>query len=210
MEITIYCTYKDFKTYYLNDFRVLKENQAISIRDYYSILSEKYRFIFNSFPLGKDNQQEKKSFIESTFNKERLENFFLQLIIKEFAITYENAYEITDKMMDEIFHIFTFLDEEILKLPEQDAPKKKIKITLSNSKKIALLFELGIFETPIMKSLTPTKQNEIIGLLLDADPKEFVYKNRLNLISKSPKYQIEKYTAYQYLDEMKDLINNTK
>lgn len=57
-----------------------------------------------------------------------------------------------------------------------------------------------------MKNLSDDKQNEIIGLLLDADKTEFVYKNRLNINSKNPNYQIDKYGSYKYLDEMRNLL----
>lgn len=90
--------------------------------------------------------------------------------------------------------------------------KKKdnvLKVKYKNPQKLALLQELGFFDLPIFKTLTETKINEITGLLLDADPKEFIYKNRLNLKSKAPNYQTEKYTAYQYLEEMKKLISTT-
>ncbi|QIG89400.1 hypothetical protein G6R40_06775 [Chryseobacterium sp. POL2] len=86
--------------------------------------------------------------------------------------------------------------------------KSKPKPALSNPKKLALLYELGIFDLPIMKNLTSEKQNEIIGLLLDADKIEFVYKNRLNIDSKNPSYQIDKYGAYKYLEEMQKLISD--
>ncbi|AZA52061.1 hypothetical protein [Chryseobacterium sp. G0201] len=92
------------------------------------------------------------------------------------------------------------------------ASKKKeniLKIKYKNPQKLALLQELGFFDLPIFTTLGEAKANEITGILLDADPKEFVYKNRLNLKSKSPNYQIEKYTSYQYLEEMKRLISNT-
>ncbi|WP_080780240.1 hypothetical protein [Chryseobacterium phocaeense] len=83
------------------------------------------------------------------------------------------------------------------------------KIKYKNPQKLALLQELGFFELPIFNTLTETRINEITGILLDADPKEFVYKNRLNLKSKSPDYQTHKYTAYQYTEEMKRLISET-
>jgi hypothetical protein len=87
--------------------------------------------------------------------------------------------------------------------------KNIIKIKYSNPQKLALLQELGFFDLPALKTLTETKVNELTGFLLDADPKEFVYKNRLNLKSKDPNYQTDKYTAFQYLEEMKRLISTT-
>lgn len=84
------------------------------------------------------------------------------------------------------------------------------KIKYKNPQKLALLQELGFFELPIFNTLTETRINEITGILLNADPKEFVYKNRLNLKSKKPLYQVDKYTAYQYLEEMKRLIFDTE
>ena len=87
---------------------------------------------------------------------------------------------------------------------------QKPKTKLSNPKKLALLCELGIFDLPLMKGLSDEQQNEIIGLILDADKKEFVYKNRLNINSKDPNYQIDKYGSYKYLEEMRTLINNLK
>ncbi|ASE62561.1 hypothetical protein CEQ15_14190 [Chryseobacterium indologenes] len=85
----------------------------------------------------------------------------------------------------------------------------KLKTKYSNPQKLALLQVLGFFELPIFKSLSETKINEITGIILGADPKEFVYKNRLNIKSKAPSYQIDKYTAFQYLDEMKSFINQS-
>ncbi|WP_407498216.1 hypothetical protein [Elizabethkingia anophelis] len=105
--------------------------------------------------------------------------------------------------------IYKKLDKK-LELLNPRANGKKIKNDskrLSNPKKLALLQELGVFELPILKSLSQDKQNEIIGFLLDADKKEFVYKNRININSKDPSYQTDKYTAYQYLDEMRKMIS---
>ena len=118
-------------------------------------------------------------------NIDKLENFLKQTI-------------------QETNKIIALLIFEITKQPKQ----YNIKPKLSNPKKLALLQELGIFDLPIMKNLTREKQNEIIGLLLDADKTEFVYKNRLNIDSKNPSYQIDKYGAYKYLEEMQNLISN--
>lgn len=115
-------------------------------------------------------------------------------------------YEKYDVFLDEVGKIINFIKSKIEIEPSHS--KKKIKAKLSNPQKLALLHELGFFDLPVFESLTETRVNEITGLLLEADPKEFVYKNRLNLRSKSPEYQINKYTAYQYLEEMKKLIPN--
>ncbi|MGV4414368.1 hypothetical protein [Chryseobacterium sp. T1] len=101
--------------------------------------------------------------------------------------------------------VILFFDVEIQK-EQIKGTNLKPKSKLSNPKKLALLQELGIFDLPIMKNLSDDKQNEIIGLLLDADKQEFVYKNRLNINSKNPNYQIDKYGSYKYLDEMKKLL----
>lgn len=100
--------------------------------------------------------------------------------------------------------IYNFLIEKS-KIP---TTKKLVKKKLSNPKKLALLHELGIFDLPKMKNLSDDRQNEIIGLLLDADKTEFVYKNRLNINSIDPRYQTDKYTSYHHLDEMKKLLED--
>lgn len=87
---------------------------------------------------------------------------------------------------------------------------KKINNKLSNPKKLALLKAIGFFDLPTIIKLSEDSQNEIVALLLDADKKEFVYKNRLNLNSKNPNYQIDKYTAFQYVEEMERLLNEMR
>ncbi len=111
--------------------------------------------------------------------------------------------------LDEIVNFILSKLLEIKNLKELSTnTKQQTKRKLSNPKKLALLSELGIFDLPTMKNLSDDSQNEIIGLLLDADKTEFVYKNRLNINSKDPSYQIDKYGAYKYLDEMKRLISD--
>jgi len=157
-------------------------------------------------------------------------SFFLELNLIDYCFMWENYfYSITEILFDGVDYDFSeleYLDNEYKKCfgyaqkqgliaktfsAQTTAsyqvfnPKKK---RLSNPRKLALLHELGIFDLPKMKNLSDDSQNEIISLLLDADKTEFVYKNRLNINSKDPSYQIDKYGAYKYLDEMKRLISD--
>lgn len=138
---------------------------------------------------------------------------------KQFTSIDENTLE----SISQITRIAQFLEERIKfengKLTEQEKlinklsnVKEKKQPKLSNPKKLALLHELGIFELPIMKNLSDDKQNEIIGLLLDADKKEFVYKNQANIntLNSNKPYDITKYTAYTYLDDMRALLSEMK
>ncbi|MGN7758904.1 hypothetical protein ACTJIV_15635 [Chryseobacterium sp. 22532] len=108
----------------------------------------------------------------------------------------------------ELYEISKFLLNK-RKILQEDKTKTLInsKIKFSNPKKLALLQTIGFFDSPFIKNLSEDKQNQIVALLLDADKKEFVYKNRLNLNSKNPNYQIDKYTAFQYVEEMEQLLN---
>lgn len=129
-------------------------------------------------------------------------------IIKE--IITENIERLGGMIDYVVLEIQEFIINEIYKIEFLDINKKESSgKSYSNPQKLALLHELGFFELPIFKNINETKINEITGFLLNANPKEFVYKNRLNLKSKSPNYQTDKYTAYQYLEEMKKLIFDT-
>lgn len=120
--IPIYCTFQDFKDCYLDDYRNLKETQIITLREYYINRAKKYREIFNDIPFGKNNFDEKINFIKNTFSEKWLHNFFLQKLIKGLSVTKENAYQITDGIAGELYNIFKFLDDEILKIPESINP----------------------------------------------------------------------------------------
>ncbi|UCA62118.1 hypothetical protein KB553_11505 [Chryseobacterium rhizoplanae] len=140
----------------------------------------------------------------SSSNK-RNKAFTNEEIFRDFCV--KNLSSIQESLWQNLMKINYFLQRKIIESNATLIEKKQIK-RLTNPKKLALLQVMGFFDLPAIANLSSDKQNEIVALLLDADKKEFVYKNRLNLNSKNPNYQIDKYTAYQYLEEMKAMLNN--
>jgi hypothetical protein len=231
MELPMYSQIKAFKDNYLKDFRELKTGKALidylydlkeiyskpelfniefsRVKKYLDEIKAKYSHdeIFDDFTEYLDNYHSFKEYERNLFPpllnsyKNDFEMYFeMNLYLRSLFWEYESR----------IKEIISFIEDEISRNEYYSlsvAKQKPKKQQLSNAKKLALLYSLGILDLPKMKNLSEDKQNEIIGLLLDADKKEFVYKNRLNINSLDPKYQIDKYTAYQYLDEMDKLLS---
>ena len=68
------------------------------------------------------------------------------------------------------------------------------------------LAEYKNFDKPEIERLSEYEINKIEVKKEKSDKTEFVYKNRLNINSKNPNYQIDKYGSYKYLDEMRNLL----
>ncbi|AZB19737.1 hypothetical protein [Chryseobacterium indologenes] len=233
MKLPIYFNVKEFQKNYLRDFKQLKsKNPSFKIIDYYKCISDTYFNIHAELNEISYTNDDLIDYIFETFHQEEsFQNFindkFFDTIIEKFKKAKLKRYDyvVTPKIVKEIIienieliggiinyvvqEIQEFITNEIYKIEFLDTNKKTSQEkSYSNPQKLALLHELGFFELPIFKNLSEAKINEITGILLNANPKEFVYKNRLNLKSKSPNYQTDKYTAYQYLEDMKKLISN--
>lgn len=233
MELPVYFDFKKFERNYLIDFKDMRsKNPSLHILDYYKQISDTYfkihadlnkinftnndliDYLFELYNTHKDflhclNDLFFDTFMEKFKERKRKDKYFTSSeLVKEIII--ENT-EIIGSTIDYVVQeIQDFILNETYKIEFHSQDKKVSKgKTYTNPQKLALLQELGFFELPIFKGLTETRVNEITGLLLGADPKEFVYKNRLNLKSRDPDYQTDKYTAYQYLEEMKRLIYTT-
>lgn len=234
MNIIPHYNFDDFENNYLQDYvKYLGESEKrFGLLEYYDQLEDYYSELLGVLGqnLFSDNLIE---IIRETFDWELMQEFITvkypkiteKAIIKgngKHTITYSldidsirlKQQEIGFSLYMELSKIFKFLNNKSIELTINQYEIKKIKnpkskkLDLSNPKKLALLQVIGFFDLPAISNLSEDKQNEIVALLLDADKKEFVYKNRLNLNSKNPNYQIDKYTAFQYLDEMKAMLNN--
>lgn len=223
MELPIYNNFQYFKDNYVKDFEFLNN---IDFRKYLEFLNYQYSEIIQLQNKIKGASINRIDELKGEYKDERIlkyvirENFGFyknkdknsieikyqndEVRFLNFQLKREIRYNEISKAHSEILN---FVQLEMFKLNVTATNKKPTKKSkLSNPKKLALLQELGIFELPIIKNLSDDKQNEIIGLLLDADKTEFVYKNRLNINSKNPNYQIDKYGSYKYLDEMRNLL----
>ncbi|WP_139422332.1 hypothetical protein [Chryseobacterium mulctrae] len=229
MKVPIYFNLDKLEREYLIDFMDLKKNDPkLDFLTYLDSLSEIYFDIHSQMSVITHNEEILIESLEKYFNDKEFDDY----IFTNFGFEIVDFQKSNQKIKEEnlfgsfvrykIFEIafgirlvtddiYRFILNEILKLQITHTKKELQKIkTLSNPKKLALLQELGIFDLPIMQNLTDDKQNEIVALLLDADKTEFVYKNRLNINSKNPSYQTDKYTSYQHLESMKQLLDDMK
>ena len=223
-----YYTFKSFEDNYLNVFKHLEDKNItlkqylMYLRDWYSEISEFILFNFR-LTLTREESVKAKEFISDYFDLNMLipvikkceyENMPKVIYRSNFDISFIDDSDssigvLLLNILNEFSKIINLIEKELIRLDVysiQENPKLIKRQKLSNPKKLALLHELGLFDLPIMKKLSEDSQNEIVSLLLDANKKEFVYKNRLNINSKSPNYQTDKYTSYQYLDEMRMLL----
>lgn len=201
------------------EFIQLSKSDKISIEDFFDQKLKPYQEVYNRI----SNYKILPRKFKSNFNFLVIEEQLMLSNIKidpyqphnkrfESDIYKDGLIKILTKTIEDIFFRVEQLHTDYLfnKIDTDKGSKNIKKTTLSNPKKLALLTELGIFDLPIMRQLSEDNQNEIIALLLDANKIEFVYKNRLNINSKNPVYQIDKYTSFQYLDDMRKLLEELK
>lgn len=205
MELNTYGTLAEFKENYESDyFGYYKREYPDSIFLEY-LNNQLLTYSRLSIERAKLNNQLKRDSTEETSQQRELNK---QIIT--FSEELYRQYCLIAQFLEDRINIKEGNDDEQIELIKKhtsaSAKLKKERIILTNPQKLALLHELGVFDLPIMKNLSEDKQNELIGLVLGADKTEFVYKNRLNLNSRDPSYQIDKYGSYKYVDEMKNLL----
>lgn len=228
MEIVPYYTLKEFEESYLKDYLVFfdKGESEISLIDYFDKLNKYYSELQMLLSGNLDNNL--LSVIKDKFNwnvfREFVDGKFPELnLIPDYSVNaaldefnemnklHEHQIDIGISLYMELNAISSFLTNKIIETTinnKTNIASRKNKKVMTNPKKLALLQTIGFFDLPIMRNLSEDNQNEVIALLLDADKKEFVYKNRLNLNSIDPNYQTDKYTAFQYVDEMEEMLKN--
>lgn len=206
MEYNLYISFVEFCSYYEDDYHLeLKENYPdLTMDEYLRSLRVFY------FGLWKESRK-----VSASYKRDFEEKLLT-------ADQYKDLVGITGKNSQQFRNIFSFIDRKIqrneLDIENSGAmanqlrrdilseinPTAKTK-KLSNPKKLALF--AAILRNPEkFHNLPDDKQHEAIAQLLDADKTEFVYKNMINLKSKSPSYQIDKYTAFQYVEAMEKYL----
>lgn len=220
-----YFTLNDFERTYLNLYKHLQmEDNSLTFAKYLELLIIKYTKLYNR--LEELIVDEQFTVLVDTYFKNIWFLVFFKVnfgFVKERKVNYEDfkkllndfiqarAFEVGDCLLDSVGKICQFISNEKLKLSINTEENKKINTNkrkvLKDTEKLALAHELGFFELLESQNMPDDKINRIMGLFLDKDPKEFVYKNLLNINSKNPNYQTDKYTAYQYLEPMKKLID---
>ncbi|REC76077.1 hypothetical protein DRF60_14430 [Chryseobacterium elymi] len=230
MEIIPHYIFKEFEENYLQEYviHLSEDAEKITLLDYYEKLDDYYSGLVRV--LGDLFNDQLIDIIKNNFHWEVFRGFvfvkFPDLFesqidgtLEKATIRYsfemnrliENRLDIGVSLYMELNNILSFLTNKIIEAalnrPENNNDEKRKRVVLTNPKKLALLQAIGFFDLPTITELSEDDQNKIVALLLDADKKEFVYKNRLNLNSKNPNYQIDKYTAFQYVEEMEQLLN---
>jgi len=235
MEIPIYFNIEYFKKDYLKDFKeIRKSNPDLNLIEYYNLIRKTYFNLHADLSRIDMNEELLIELLCGLYKNGEFIRFLYDEYFDDINYIFDNlgltgrkrhlSYEIFVEVIKELVaneinnidgkiafisaEIQEFILNEVYKIEFQINPKKNTyKGKLSNPKKLAFLQVIGFFDLPIMQNLSEDKQNEIVSLLLDADKKEFVYKNRLNLNSIDPTYQTDKYTAYQHIGEMEKILN---
>lgn len=210
MEYNIYQSLQEFINYFEDDYYLeyVEINPNLTFIEYltdilklYSALVQEGNKMWNVYAKDlKANKITKEIYDDLTTNNRRISHQF-------FEISRFIERKISRKKVDfeETTATVTKIKNEILSEINPKAKNKK----WSNPKKLAFI-EVLLRNPVAFQNLSEDKQNEIIAKFLDADKTEFVYKNRINIKSKAPSYQIDKYTAYQYIEEMESFLNDMK
>ncbi|WP_179471565.1 hypothetical protein [Chryseobacterium sp. H1D6B] len=224
VKFVTYANLSDFKDEYIIDFE--NDDRYNNLLYYLQDLLKYYNEFAKSILEKEEFPDEIDEFIESMELNSKLYSLYLskdqwtedqfkelqtlnEAEKREMILT-KNVFVFNSFWHMNLEEIAKFINSELIKLKHSIIPIPKNKVKLTNPKKLALLHAIGFFDLLIVKNLSEDNQNEIVALLLDADKKEFVYKNRLNLNSIDPSYQIDKYTAYQYVEEMGKLLDEMK
>ncbi|WP_419868714.1 hypothetical protein [Chryseobacterium sp. CT-SW4] len=224
-KIPEYFSLKHFQNNYLSAYQYNIEDQGVTFLEFHKLVQTKYLdfsrkildiFHHQKFSVLVDTYFENENFryyLKDTYNfkrEEKISGGDFEKLLTQFIK--EDFYIIGDTVIKNLIDIQRFIQNEIIKLTIQAKENKQINTpkkrgTLKDTEKLALAYVSGFIEILKTQNMPDDKINRIIGLFLDKDSKEFVYKNRLNIEAKEPYYQTDKYTAYQYIEPIKKYLD---